>query len=99
MCGIIGLYKQDRAINFSNFTEALKEMQHRGPDGQDTKMFLDGKLMLGHTRLSIRDLSSAAEQPMFSNDGRYVIVFNGEIDNYLDLRSNLLLLVKISVNK
>jgi asparagine synthase (glutamine-hydrolysing) len=62
-------------------------MAHRGPD--DAGLFTDGPLVLGHRRLSILDLSEAGHQPMVSPDGRYVISFNGEIYNYLELADEL----------
>ena len=62
-------------------------LRHRGPDHSG---YLRHKtLLLGHTRLSIIDLSSKGTQPM-SNDGRFWIVFNGEIYNYLDIKNQLL---------
>ena len=60
---------------------------HRGPDDQGT--FFDGRVALGHNRLSILDLSSAGHQPMHSSSGRYIIAFNGEIYNHLNLRERL----------
>ncbi|PLY07278.1 MAG: asparagine synthase (glutamine-hydrolyzing) [Arcobacter sp.] len=76
MCGILG-------TNFlaSNFDEALKHLNNRGPDF-NKKVFLDEKLF-GHTRLSIIDLDNEANQPMIFDD--IVIVFNGEIYNYKEL--------------
>ncbi|MBI5445202.1 MAG: DUF1933 domain-containing protein, partial [Deltaproteobacteria bacterium] len=62
-------------------------MTRRGPD--DFGTWCQGQVGLGHRRLSILDLSSAAHQPMASADGRAVIVFNGEIYNYRELRSTL----------
>ncbi|MCI8919278.1 MAG: hypothetical protein HFH29_11045, partial [Eubacterium sp.] len=53
---------------------------HRGPDAEG--MFCAENIALGHRRLSIIDLSEQGNQPMYSHDGRYVIVFNGEIYNY-----------------
>lgn len=73
--------------------DALRAMRHRGPDDQGYEGFaLDsgGKLYLGHSRLSIIDLSSGGHQPMHSIDGRYSIVFNGEIYNYRELKHELL---------
>lgn len=61
--------------------------KHRGPDG--TGIFLDEKISLGHNRLSIIDLSRAATQPMASRDGRLIIVFNGEIYNFKELKAEL----------
>lgn len=62
-------------------------MKHRGPD--DEGIFADEKIALGHRRLSIIDLSAAGHQPMYSPDGRYQIVYNGEIYNYKELKFEL----------
>ena len=62
-------------------------MAHRGPDHQG--IFADELVALGHRRLSIIDLSETANQPMFSYDGRWVLVFNGEIYNYAEVKSNI----------
>ena len=64
-------------------------VSHRGPDARDFFFNDTATVALGHTRLSIIDLSSAANQPMMSQDLRYVIVFNGEIYNYRSLRRDL----------
>ena len=61
-----------------------QSMSHRGPDAEG--YFLDRELAFGHRRLSIIDLSSAANQPFFDNSGRYCIIFNGEIYNYADIK-------------
>ncbi len=66
----------------------LDLMSHRGPDGRGVECFLNGRLILGHRRLSILDLSEAAHQPMQSPHGNW-ITFNGEIYNYLELRKQL----------
>lgn len=80
MCGILA------SVNFNSnqASEALELMKHRGPDARGT--FEYNNLTLGHLRLSIQDLSEGANQPMFSYDDRYVIVFNGEIYNHWDIR-------------
>lgn len=62
-------------------------MAHRGPDAHND--FVEGEVMLGHRRLSIIDLSTAANQPFADHSGRYVIVFNGEIYNFQEIRSQL----------
>ena len=87
MCGIIGIHGKDVAP--SVFEQARDLLTPRGPD--DAGIFHDAsvQLFLGHRRLSILDLSSAGQQPMGTPDGRYVIVFNGEIYNYLELREEL----------
>ena len=70
---------------------ALQAMQHRGPDdeGLEVESVAGGTLALGHKRLSIIDLSPGGHQPMHSHDGRYTIVYNGEIYNYKELRKEL----------
>ncbi|MGY6522261.1 MAG: asparagine synthase (glutamine-hydrolyzing) [Mongoliitalea sp.] len=82
MCGILA------TINFNSTiaSEALELMKHRGPDARG--VFEYNNLTLGHLRLSIQDLSEGANQPMFSYDERYVIIFNGEIYNHWDIRKN-----------
>lgn len=84
MCGIIGILSE----NVSPKPEFLKTIAHRGPDSQNS--FHEGNIYLGHTRLSIQDLSENANQPMFSDDSRYVIVFNGEIYNHQEIRDKYL---------
>ncbi|WP_025665427.1 asparagine synthase (glutamine-hydrolyzing) [Aquimarina megaterium] len=84
MCGIIG-YFGDRYEQFSN-EKLLELLTHRGPDNIDD--VLGDKFYLGQTRLSIVDLSEKGNQPMISQDKRYVIVFNGEIYNHKELRKN-----------
>jgi len=85
MCGILGAY--NTGIEHKTFEQALGILAHRGPDASAVQV--SGRLMLGHRRLSILDLSDAGTQPMWSNDKRYAIVFNGEIYNYLELKREL----------
>ena len=88
MCGIAGIlnfkHVQPEMEAIHRMTDA---MAHRGPDAVGT--FADGPLTVGHLRLSIIDLSSAANQPFTDNSGRYVIVFNGEIYNYNEVKQQL----------
>lgn len=65
----------------------LKTQEHRGPD--DTGVFFEKHAALGHNRLAIIDLTKESNQPFISNDGRYILVFNGEIYNYIELRQKL----------
>ena len=64
----------------------VASQRHRGPDAEGIYLDPSGTAALGHNRLSIIDLSSAGTQPMWDPSGRYAIVFNGEIYNYLELR-------------
>ena len=90
MCGIAGLLTPgsgdaDRiSVILQNMTRSLA---HRGPDARG--YWTEGAVALGHRRLSILDLSDAGAQPMRSESGRHVIVFNGEIYNHLDMRRDL----------
>jgi asparagine synthase (glutamine-hydrolysing) len=88
MCGIaavIGLH--GRPAERSAVEAMAASLVHRGPD--EVGVCVSGPVALGFRRLSILDLSPAAHQPMESDDGQYVIVFNGEIYNYLELRAEL----------
>lgn len=90
MCGIGGIfgYGDGRPVDFGRIKAMADIMRHRGPD--DEGCFVDGPVGLVHRRLSIIDLSEAGRQPMESPDGRYLIVYNGEIYNYLELRQGLI---------
>lgn len=83
MCGITGFIGQFEG-DFESFNNALS---HRGPDAGGIYENESKTLKLGHRRLSILDLSTHANQPMFSNNGRFVIVFNGEVYNFNELKS------------
>jgi asparagine synthase (glutamine-hydrolysing) len=88
MCGIAGIVNlSNKKVDASEIKTMLTKIKHRGPD--DEGLFLQDNVGLGHVRLSIIDLSSAGHQPMFSNDDRYLIIFNGEIYNYLELKTEL----------
>ena len=82
MCGIVG------SINTKWVNNPLDSISHRGPDYQDSIDFKN--VYLGHTRLSIQDLSPLGNQPMQSSDGRFTLVYNGEIYNHWQLRENLI---------
>ena len=88
MCGIAGLVKKDGTKVFVGEIKAMTDaLIHRGPDDEGNYMW--GNIGLGHRRLSIIDLSEKGRQPMESHDGKYVIVFNGEIYNYVELKEEL----------
>lgn len=85
MCGITGFISQ-RNDKQSILLKQLSVLHHRGPDDQN--IYMDKNVGLGHARLAIIDIQNAI-QPMKSENGRYVLVFNGEIYNYLELRQHL----------
>lgn len=88
MCGIAGIINFDeKKVQETELRLMMNKMKHRGPD--DDGVFFDDNVGLGFVRLSILDLSSAGHQPMHSHDGRYVIVFNGEVYNYIEIRKEL----------
>ena len=91
MCGIAGGWWAQSADPGPRLAKALVRMRHRGPDDSGAESIALGPavVMLGHARLSIIDLSAAGHQPMHSPDGRWAIVFNGEIYNYRELRTEL----------
>ena len=83
MCGIYGFYLRREQTLQQRLQDAGRLLHHRGPDGSG--LYQEGPLAIGHTRLSIIDLSGG-HQPMWSEDGRYGIVFNGEIYNFQELQ-------------
>jgi asparagine synthase (glutamine-hydrolysing) len=88
MCGICGIIQlQKKPVAEQDIRRMMEKIRHRGPD--DNGLFLQDNVGFGFQRLSILDLSAAGHQPMFSNDGAHVIVFNGEIFNYVELKSEL----------
>ena len=92
MCGILGLYTIQHISNYEQrLNEAIDALKHRGPDEQTSEQYqvADGTLVFGHARLSIIDLSPGGRQPKHSDDGRFSLIFNGEIYNYRELRQEL----------
>jgi asparagine synthase (glutamine-hydrolysing) len=87
MCGIVGQAGLQRAADPRNLQRAMDALIKRGPD--DSGSWVEGATAFGHRRLSIIDLSPNGRQPMSSPDGRYVIVYNGEVYNFLTLRDEL----------
>jgi asparagine synthase (glutamine-hydrolysing) len=89
MCGIFGiLFKNRQAIPETEKMEtSIQLFKHRGPD--DKGYFIDSGIGLGHVRLSLLDLSERGKQPFWSDDGRYCIVYNGEVYNFKGLRIEL----------
>lgn len=89
MCGFVGYYSQRERVSEELLVEMRDTMVHRGPDGAGAWISEDRRLGLAHRRLAIVDLSDAGHQPMLSADGRYALIFNGEIYNFRSLRKEL----------
>jgi asparagine synthase (glutamine-hydrolysing) len=87
MCGIIGVFHRERGQRPVLSTQYVRNLAHRGPDGSG--VYSDPHVELGHTRLAIIDLTEGGHQPMTYSEGRYVVTYNGEIYNYVELRSEL----------
>ena len=89
MCGLVGIL----GINSMDLKNKIEKMslslEHRGPDGNGVWIDSENGIGLGHRRLSIIDRTSSGAQPMISSSGRYVIAFNGEIYNFLEIKENL----------
>jgi asparagine synthase (glutamine-hydrolysing) len=89
MCGIAGYFSIKDDVNENILKKMAESLIHRGPNYQGTWIDNDSKIGFAHSRLSILDTSSAGNQPMISQTGRFVICFNGEIYNHLDMRKKL----------
>src|SRR5690348_406607 len=92
MCGICGIIGPPSDSLSETIAEMVSTTCHRGPDGQGTftnRVDDHTAVALGHNRLSIVDLSEHAAQPMRSHDGRYVLVYNGEVYNYKEIAREL----------
>ncbi|HRI59894.1 MAG TPA: asparagine synthase (glutamine-hydrolyzing), partial [Saprospiraceae bacterium] len=88
MCGISGIAGvRDPGILRAGIEKMTRRIAHRGPDAEG--FFVENDLALGHRRLSVIDLSEEAKQPMYDVSGRYVLVFNGEMYNYREVRAKL----------
>ncbi len=93
MCGVVGFIDFQGGAESQVLCRWLEKMtsaiQHRGPDGAGFWVSKSNKLALGHRRLSILDLSEHGKQPMLSHSGKKVLVFNGELYNHVEIRSQL----------
>lgn len=88
MCGIAGVLNFDKSyVSEGTLRKMTEAVAHRGPDGEG--FYIDGCIGLGHRRLAIIDLTDAGKQPMSTSDGRFNIVYNGEIYNFKELRAQL----------
>lgn len=87
VCGLVAVFNRNSEISQVLGAVSLAGLRHRGPDGHGSQY--GERYYLGHTRLSIQDVSDASRQPFVSNNGRYSIIFNGEIYNFHELRKDL----------
>lgn len=87
MCGIAGFYSLEKKFSKEDLNDMTGVLAHRGPDAEG--FFYDETCGLGHRRLSIIDLSERANQPMISQSGRYVIIYNGEVYNFSEIAASL----------
>lgn len=89
MCGIAGVFSFSSPDLSGVVTKMISNIAYRGPDGHGVVVLEQDHLAFGHRRLSILDTTSAGQQPMTTDDGRFVITYNGEIYNYLEIRREL----------
>ena len=93
MCGFVGFLNRNQVDNYELNSHLIKKMSdtlaHRGPDSEGFWQDVEHGIAFGHRRLSILDLSKNGHQPMISNDGRYVLVYNGEIYNHKEILNEL----------
>ncbi|MCP4121015.1 MAG: asparagine synthase (glutamine-hydrolyzing), partial [Bacteroidetes bacterium] len=89
MCGILGQINHHSPVDRGRFSRMLDTLTSRGPDDRGMEFFNEGRVALGHRRLSIIDLSADGHQPMPNEDGSIWLTFNGEIYNYKSLRKQL----------
>jgi asparagine synthase (glutamine-hydrolysing) len=87
MCGLLYIQQDQPRIGRAAALAALERQRWRGPDAMQLVTLCEGRVHLGHNRLAIVDPVPRSDQPMASGDGRYLIVFNGEIYNHLELKS------------
>ncbi len=87
MCGIAGVYSASGRDHRDVVRRMIDVLAHRGPD--DDAIWAEGPATLGHRRLAIIDLTDGGAQPMLDGAGRYVLTYNGEVFNYLELRAEL----------
>lgn len=88
MCGIAAIFRKS-PVFLEEIQRLLSYILHRGPDGNHHQFLYGDRIAFGHSRLAIQDTSHSADQPMTTPDGRYTIIFNGEVYNFKELRSDL----------
>ena len=90
MCRISGIVSEINTQNLSEDVKAMCDaMRHGGPDDEGLYLSPDGRICLGHRRLSLLDLTTAGHQPMSAEDDKFWICFNGEVYNFLEIRREL----------
>jgi asparagine synthase (glutamine-hydrolysing) len=89
MCGICGIinFNNNKLVDEVSIREMMQKMKHRGPD--DEGIFIEGNVGFGFVRLSILDLSPLGHQPMFDETNKYMIIHNGEVYNFIEIREDL----------
>ncbi|MCY4262101.1 MAG: hypothetical protein OXC97_02095 [Candidatus Dadabacteria bacterium] len=87
MCGITGIYSPGGTVSPVVLSAMTDTLRHRGPDHSGTYVNPNGTVGLGHTRLSIIDLSERGNQPMANDSGGVQVSYNGEIYNYQEIRT------------
>jgi asparagine synthase (glutamine-hydrolysing) len=88
MCGLVGIWRRDGGeADRSAIASMLEPITHRGPDGKG--VWQEGRVALGHVRLSIIDLTEGSHQPMLTADARGVRIYDGEVYNYREIRQEL----------
>lgn len=90
MCGFLGVFNKKNKVERSEFISWLKSIENRGPDSMNTWTNVNSNYWLGHCRLSILDLQNRSNQPMLTDDGRYILVYNGEVYNFEDIKKQLI---------
>ncbi|HOY40454.1 MAG TPA: asparagine synthase (glutamine-hydrolyzing) [Chitinophagales bacterium] len=88
MCGILGYISNSKKITEETFALSMQTMKHRGPDANGIFVNQNASLHLGHLRLSILDLSVSSNQPFYSQCGRYIIIYNGELYNFKEIKED-----------
>src|SRR5690554_2184338 len=89
MCGITGIVNRRAKVDFNQLSKMTDTIAHRGPDAAGVFVNNYKTCGLGHRRLSILDLSDAANQPMHSKCGNYSLVYNGELYNFKEIKETL----------
>ncbi len=98
MCGITGIISKNSNPSIKMVNASLDKLTNRGPDDRGIWISKDEKIILGHTRLSIQDITNLASQPMLSKCGKYIIIYNGEIYNLKEIKEKLPKEVKSSLS-